>query len=53
MIDSRIDNELSGRVSINESARNNKGFFTDEEQEDINTDRTMLPVNKKQKKKLE
>jgi conserved domain protein len=45
VIDSKIDKALSGHVSINESAHNNNGFFTEgEEQEERETDIKMLPT---------
>ena len=48
-IDSKIDNALSGLTSINESAQSSNGFFTEEEQEDRETDSKILPIpiNKK------
>ena len=43
-IDSKIDNALSGYISINESADSSNGLFTEEEQEDRETDIRMLPT---------
>lgn len=43
-IDSKMDNALSGYISINESADSSNGLFTEEEQEDRETDIRMLPT---------
>ena len=39
-----MDNALSGYISINESADSSNGLFTEEEQEDRETDIRMLPT---------
>ena len=39
-----MDNALSGYISINESADSRNGLFTEEEQEDRETDIRMLPT---------
>ena len=46
-----MNNALSGRASINESAHNSKGFFTEEEHEEKDIDDKILPIptNKQQK----
>ena len=46
-----MNNALSGRASISESADNNNGFFTEEEHEDRDIDDKIppIPINKQKR----